>query len=66
MRVEIAEYWEGAVDPFCQDEGVRVAGGMDAGFTEGQDGLRDAFVAGVWGVGFVELHEEVEERWTGG
>lgn len=61
MSVEIAEYWEGAVDPFRQDEGVRVTGGVDTGFAESQDGLRDAFV-----VGFVEFHEKMEERWSGG
>ena len=41
MGVEVAEDRQGAVDPFGQDHGVGVAGGVDAGFTEGEDGLGD-------------------------
>lgn len=39
MGVKVAEDWEGAVDPFCKDEGVGVPGCVDAGFSQGKKGL---------------------------
>jgi len=63
VRVEVAEDRKGAVEVFCEDQGVGVAGCVDAGFGEGEDGLGD------WGGGggfvLTEFDEEVQEGWAG-
>ena len=61
MSVEVAKHGEGAVEPFPEDDTVRVASCVNTCFGEGEQWLGDVYVAVFIRVGwFVEFDEEVQ------